>query len=96
MEKQAVYVVYEGDQWLSTSSLEVKAVCSSWDSMMDAVVDIAKEYGMKGYEELSDDECMADCIESVVREFNLTKQYLGRNFAITFEVFELDVMPYSV
>ena len=94
--KKEVYVVYEGDQWLSTSSLEVKAVCSSWDSMMNAVVDIAKEYGMKGYEELSDDECMADCIESVDREFNLTKQYLGRNFGITFEVFELDVMPYSV
>lgn len=95
MEKQAVYVVYEGDQWLSTSSLEVKAVCSSWDSMIDVVVNIAGYNGMSFLDSLPEDYD-GDCIEDVTREFEATRQYLGDGFGITFEVFDMDTVPYNV
>lgn len=95
MEKQAVYIVYEGDQWLSTSSLEVKAVCSSWKSMLEVVVNIAGNNGISYSDSLPEDYD-GDCIESVLYEFEATKQYLGDDFGITFEVFDMDAMPYNV
>lgn len=95
MDKKVVHVVYEGDQWLSTKSLEVKAVCSDWDSVLCAVEHIAAGNGLNHRENLSDD-CETDSVEDVLKEFENTEQYLGTDFGITFEVFELDAMPCEV
>ena len=94
METKEVYIVYEGDQWLSTDSLCVVAVCSDFDSVLDAVECIAVGHGFKYYKELPDD-CDIECVEDVRCEFEHCFQYLGSNFGITYEVFQLNEMPYK-
>lgn len=36
--KNTVFVLYEGDSWLSTSSLRVKAVCDSFETAVNMAV----------------------------------------------------------
>ena len=89
-----VIVVYTADQWLSTDSLRVMAVCSQWSSVMDVVKDILINNGLKEREELTEDE--TESVEDYLAEFEKNRQCLCRTFGICMEVFGLNERPYSL
>ena len=90
-----VYVVYESDQWLTKSEHVAVAVCDNWDSVMNVVVDIMKDHGMKSEEDLEENEDI-ETIEQALKEFDDLSQYRGSNFGICVEMFVMNDSPYSV
>lgn len=95
MEKEYVYVVYETDQWLSTNSRVLKSVCTDWVETVPVAENILCEYGMKREEDIPENDCESDSIESALKELADQSQYRGDDFGILIEVVELNHLPYE-
>lgn len=73
--KGRVFVLYEGDQWLSTSSLNVRAVCDTFENAVNLAV-----------AHYDGDDNPFD-LESELRE---NAQYLGSDFSYMIQYYDLN------
>lgn len=85
-----VYLVYKGDAWLSTSSLNLVAVCTSKEKAEELMFDdLVENYNVIGDSDSSDDEdaiYLEDCID----EYHATGQILCPGFGYTIQPVDTD------
>lgn len=91
-----VFVVYEGDQWLSTDSMRVKAICTDKSYVIMVAEDILKEHGLKHEYEMTEVEEYEKSIEDCIEELERYDQCRCSDFSIDYELFALNEPPYSV
>lgn len=88
-----VVLLYSADQWLSCSSMEVIAVCSSMVAAIDLAIEDAKVYhGLISSESISEDEYNedADYLEDVIDGFHRNGQFNGHGFGYYTETVKMD------
>lgn len=96
MKRKTVFVIFETDQWLSTDSHRLSAVCSSFEHVGLVVEDILMEYGMKHEEDIPEDNPDEESIESALEELACQFQYRGDNFGILIKEVTLNESPYKL
>lgn len=91
------FIVYEGDQWLSNSSLQVKAVCTTFD---DAVLQIRRNHLIdpseffeleEGYDERDDFDVWEEVATEIERQLRENRQTSGYSTNYMIEEIEMDL-----
>lgn len=88
-----IYLVYNGDGWLSTSSLNLVAVCESKEKAEELMFDdLVENYDVVSQENLSEDEFDEDSIylEDCINEYHSTGQILGCGFGYAIRPIDTD------
>ena len=86
-------LLYVSDQWLSYSSADLIAVCSSMESAIDLAIEDAKtNQGLISSESIPEDEYDedADYLEDVIDGFHRYGQFNGHNFGYFTRAIEID------
>lgn len=94
-----VFLFYIGDEWLSTSSLKLKAVCTTEADVYGVVEDyLRREHGFKSVDEYEDEEDVDEkglgeedideTIDDVLEGIEKSMQWLGRDFSVMIETIE--------
>lgn len=91
---EEVVILYSADQWLSRSSMELIAVCSSDEIAIDLAVEHAKKYfrcitvESLGEEEEPDED--KDYIEDIISDMRRNGQFNGHGFGYHTETIIMD------
>lgn len=88
-----VYLVYNGDQWLSTSSLYLVAVCTSREKAEELLLeDMMKNYGIVSCESVPEDEYNEAnmYLEDCIRELENHNCVMGPEWAYTIDTVKAD------
>ena len=86
-------LLYVSDEWLSYSSADLIAVCSSMESAIDlAIADAKTNQGLISCESITEDEYDedADYLEDVIDGFHRCGQFNGHNFGYFTRAIEID------
>lgn len=88
-----VYLVYNGDEWLSTKSLSLVAVCESKAKAEELMLDdIETTYGIYSRESVSEEDYDEDetYMEDIIDEYHATGQVHAQDFGYYIEEVETD------
>ena len=86
-------LLYVSDQWLSYSSADLIAVCSSMESAIDLAIEDAKtNQGLISCESITEDEYDEDTdyLEDVIDGFHQLGQFNGHDFGYFTDTIEID------
>ena len=88
-----VILLYIADRWLSYSSADLIAVCSSMESAIDLAIEDAKtNQGLTSRESIPEDEYDEDTdyLEDVIDGFHQLGQFNGHDFGYFTDTIEID------
>lgn len=88
-----VYVIFNGDSWLSSDSLSLVAVCSSNDKAIELILnDVRAHYGIVERNDVDESDCDEDGVylEDIAKELNDTNQCNGIGWAYMIQEVEMD------
>lgn len=88
-----VYLVYNGDGWLSTDSLSLVAVCTSKEKAEELLFDdLVNNYNVIQREDLEDEESDEDvvCLEDYINEYHATGQISANGWGYMLQIVDTD------
>lgn len=87
MEEKNVYILYEGDQWISNSSLVPMGVFDSWPRVMDnAMALLADQIDRDLHDAYEEDDYLTEAHD----ELEQYKQFRGSGASIIIKTVELN------
>ena len=89
MEEKNVYVLYEGDQWISNSSLVPMGVFDDRFVLMDCAMALLEDQWGRGLHESAGDD-IEDLKETAHDELEQYKQFRGSGASIIIKTVELN------
>lgn len=86
--KQSVFIVYQGNQWLSWDSMEVKCICPTKE---DAIKNVLKNHRMTwdDFPEYDKKPTKSDMAYEIRRELKLNSQTQGHSVNYLIEEFAM-------
>ena len=87
MEEKNVYVLYEGDQWISNSSLVPMGVFDSWPRVMDNAMALLADQIDRDLHDAHEED---DYLKEAHDELEQYKQFRGSGASIIIKTVELN------
>ena len=86
-----VYIVYEGDQWLSRSSMEVKCISPTKE---DAINKVLKNHALRQSDFPDDDDITPEEMEDEIRrDLELNGQTQG--YTVNYHIQEMEISTWE-